>query len=288
MSDSKKKKQPYSSERNRKDLPFSTRQDKKNAKKQSEKNMNEPGIKTNMETDHPHRNHPKRNFKDYIYEFIMIFVAITGSFFMENMRERVVEHRKEKDYIVRLTRDIREDTTNLKYLIRSIRKQRKGLDNLAVLIEKPVSDMDTNDVKKFIILLADNLNDFNPFITRDITMSQLKSTGDLRLIKNSEVSDRIVIYYADIQYYQKLADSNEKFINESFAVEMKFIDFNRIFKTWRMDIADANNMRELGNRCSIFNIQLRAYQERLKTIYEQSTSLLKYLKEEYNLKNDTN
>ena len=45
-------------------------------------------------------------------------------------------------------------------------------------------------------------------------------------------------------------------------------------------------MKELGNRCFIFEIQLRAYNKRLKEIYKQGTSLLKQLKEEYNLKDE--
>ena len=286
MSKSKKKKYPGSSNGNSKDSSVLKYQNVNNAKEQLEENRNKPETKTNMETNYPNRNHPKRNFRDYIYEFIMIFVAITGSYFMENMRERVVEHSKEKEYIARLVRDVKEDTTNLKYLIRSNREQMEGLDSLAILIEKPVSSMDTIDIKKFIILLADNLNNFEPFNTRDITMSQLKSTGGLRLIKNSNVLDKIVTYYTNIEDYQRVVDINYKFVYESFTEEMKFIDFNHVFKTGKMDIADVSKMKGLGNRCFVFRIQIEAYNEGLKVIYKRGASLLKYLKKEYNLKDD--
>lgn len=286
MSKSKKKKYPGSPNGNSKDSSVLKYQNVNNAKEQLEENRNKPETKTNMETNYPNRNHPKRNFRDYIYEFIMIFVAITGSYFMENMRERVVEHSKEKEYIARLVRDVKEDTTNLKYLMRSNREQMEGLDSLAILIEKPVSSMDTIDIKKFIILIADNLNNFEPFNTRDITMSQLKSTGGLRLIKNSDVLDKIVTYYTNIENYQRVVDINYKFVYESFTEEMKFIDFNHVFKTGKMDIADVSKMKGLGNRCFVFRIQIEAYNEGLKVIYKRGTSLLKYLKKEYNLKDD--
>ena len=281
MSKSEKKKQLNSSEKNRKDISVSIRKEKKNTKKPLEENRNEPEIKTNKEASHP-----KRNFKSYIYEFIMIFVAITGSFFMENIRENLVEHGKEKDYIIRLVRDIKEDTANLKYLMRWNQEQIAGLDSLATLIEKPVSIMDTTNNMKFFILLSNYLNDFYPFTTRDITMSQLKSTGGLRLIKNTAVSDKIVTYYTVIENHQRVADINDKFVYESFNEEMKFIDFNQIGKTGKIDITDVSKMKELGNRCFIFKIQLEAYSRRLNGIYKRGTSLLKYLKEEYNLKDD--
>jgi len=276
MSKSKKKKHPNSSDGNSKDSSVSKHQDKNNVKEQLKENRNEPETKTNMEA-----NHPMKNFKNYISEFIMIFVAITGGFFMENMREHVVEHRKEKEYIVRLVRDIKKDTTNLKDVIKQNRKQIKGLDSLAILVEKPISDIDP---KRFITLLIENLNDFYAFTTRDVTMSQLKNTGGLRLIKNSTVSDRIVFYYSYIESGEPLRDVNMKFVEESFKKEMTFINFNQIEKNQKLNITDVNKMKELGNRCFVYKSQIGAYNRFLKEIYKQDTFLLKYLKKEYNLK----
>lgn len=99
MSKNKKKKHLNSLEGNRKDLSNSADREKHNAKKQLEENRGEPETTTNMEAYHPHGNHHKRNFKDYIFEFIMIFVAITGGFFMENTRERIVEHHKRENIL---------------------------------------------------------------------------------------------------------------------------------------------------------------------------------------------
>ena len=283
MSKSKKKKQPNSSKENRKDSSISTHKKKTNVKKHVEENRNKPETKKNMEFYHPHGNHQNRNFKDYISEFIMIFIAITGGFFMENMREHVVEHHKEKEYIVRLIRDIKQDTTDLKYFMQWNKEQMQELDSLRILIDKPVSSIDPD---KFIALLSNDLNDCHLFTPRDITMSQLKNTGGLRLIENSTVSDSIVIYYNTIENSILLGNANSKFMDESFQEEMKFIDFNEIIYKGKLKFFDINKLRGLRNRCAIYKIQIGAYNRNLKNIYNQAVSLLIYLQKEYNLNNN--
>lgn len=126
------------------------------------------------------------------------------------------------------------------------------------------------------------------FTPRDIAMSQLKNTGGLRLIGNRVVADSIIIYYNNIKFYETLGNMNSKFVEESFKEEMKFIDFNQIVKSGRLNITDVNKMRELGNRCFVYKIQIEAYSNFLKDIYYQGSSLIKYLQEEYDLKVDEN
>jgi hypothetical protein len=233
-----------------------------------------------METYHPHLDHPKRKFKDYLSEFILIFVAITGGFFMENIREKVIDNHKEKEYISRLAGDIKEDTAYTSYLMIQCQQQMKMLDSLVFLLEKPILAIDD----KIVTLIADNLNNIYIFSPRDITMSQLKSTGGLRLIEYSTVSDKIVGYYSYIDLAnQELVNVNRDFVKESFKEQMNYIDFNQVFKPREMKISKADRMK-LANRCFIYKIQVRAYYYCLREIHSQGSSLLKYLNEEYRLK----
>ena len=47
---------------------------------------------------HPKHSEKPRKYKEYVFEFLVIFVAITGSFFAENLREHFVDSHKEKEY----------------------------------------------------------------------------------------------------------------------------------------------------------------------------------------------
>ena len=38
---------------------------------------------------HPDLRHEKKNFREYILEFVMIFLAVTMGFFAENIRENI-------------------------------------------------------------------------------------------------------------------------------------------------------------------------------------------------------
>jgi hypothetical protein len=233
---------------------------------------------TKMEAYHPHLKRQKTNFKEYISEFILIFVAITGGFFMENFRERIVEHHKEKEYMVRLIRDIKQDTLDLKNIINWNNRQMAGLDSLSAILEKPVSEI---PAVSFISLISENLNDFHLFTPRDITMSQLKNTGNLRLIENTNVSDSIIFYYNTIEYYKTLGTMNSKFMEETFNEEMKYLDFNQILKTGQLNLQDPSKLKELDNRCFVYKIQIRAYNNNLTDIYNQGTSLINFLQKEY-------
>ena len=60
----------------------------------------------NMEVHH-HPQVEKKNFKEYLLEGLMIFLAVTMGFIAENIRENVSDHRKEMELIRSLVKDLR-------------------------------------------------------------------------------------------------------------------------------------------------------------------------------------
>src|SRR5437762_1603799 len=52
----------------------------------------------NMEVHH-HPHVEKKNFKEYLLEGLMIFLAVTMGFFAESLRENVSNHEKELNYM---------------------------------------------------------------------------------------------------------------------------------------------------------------------------------------------
>ena len=45
---------------------------------------------------HHHPHVEKKNFKEYFFEFVMIFLAVTMGFFAESLREHLITTRKKK------------------------------------------------------------------------------------------------------------------------------------------------------------------------------------------------
>jgi len=77
---------------------------------------------------HPDLHHEKKKFKEYFLECIMIFIAVTLGFFAETIRDGISERHRERDYIVGLINNLRDDTSNLTGLIARNDLEVRGID----------------------------------------------------------------------------------------------------------------------------------------------------------------
>ena len=66
---------------------------------------------------HAHTHTPRKKWTHYLWEFLMLFLAVFCGFLAENMRERIVERHREKDYIISMIEDLQTDTANLSLVI---------------------------------------------------------------------------------------------------------------------------------------------------------------------------
>src|SRR5258705_368058 len=55
----------------------------------------------------------RKKWTHYLWEFFMLFLAVTAGFFVENQREHMVEHRREKEFMVSLVKDLESDTAQI-------------------------------------------------------------------------------------------------------------------------------------------------------------------------------
>jgi hypothetical protein len=55
---------------------------------------------------HTHSHTSRKKWTHYFWEFFMLFLAVTLGFLVENWREHVVEHRREKQFIETLIEDL--------------------------------------------------------------------------------------------------------------------------------------------------------------------------------------
>ena len=65
---------------------------------------------------HHHPHVEKKGFKEYLLEFIMIFLAVTLGFFAESARENISSHEHVKELASQLISDLKNDTTRLNKL----------------------------------------------------------------------------------------------------------------------------------------------------------------------------
>ena len=60
----------------------------------------------------------------------MLFLAVTLGFFVENQREHLVEHRREKQYIRSMIEDLVTDTSNLNEITDGLKQKSIELDSV--------------------------------------------------------------------------------------------------------------------------------------------------------------
>jgi hypothetical protein len=138
---------------------------------------------------HAHTHTARKKWTHYLWEFLMLFLAVFCGFLAENQREHMVEHQREKQYMASLVRDVELDIESLKQSSASRKELINYYDSLVLLLEQR-NKKSMNDIyfyARFLFRMA-------PFSYHDRTIVQLKSSGGLRLVRNKKAADSITIY----------------------------------------------------------------------------------------------
>ena len=144
----------------------------------------------NMEVHHhAHHHEGKKNWKSYVWEFLMLFLAVFCGFLAEYQLEHTIEHQREEKYIVSLIKDVELDIASLEnsYDLRKV--QLSYFDSLSTLLKQDYKKQ-MND----FYFYARHISRSTLFRYHDRTILQLKNSGNLRLIRNTDAADSITVY----------------------------------------------------------------------------------------------
>jgi hypothetical protein len=152
----------------------------------------------NMETHAYHlHNAPGKKIWHYFFEFLMLFLAVFCGFLAENWREQLREHHREKEFIHSIVEDLKSDTLQSNKILIELRRTSTGIDSVLIALSSPEIIENSNNVYR---LWTENLG-LETFVSNDRTIQQLKNSGELRLIRNKAVSDRIMKYDQTLKKY---------------------------------------------------------------------------------------
>jgi hypothetical protein len=153
---------------------------------------------------HAHTHTARKKWTHYLWEFLMLFLAVFCGFLAENQREHLVEHQREKQYIKNLLQDLKQDTIALSENIKSRERRRTSADSLIYLLSIPVTKETQNSIYNY----AANLFRVEIFNYSNSTIQQLKNSGLMRLIRKSDVVNSINFYDLRITRH-KVREDNE-------------------------------------------------------------------------------
>ena len=133
---------------------------------------------------HHHPHVEKKGFKEYFLEFLMIFLAVSLGFFAESYRENLVENKKEKQFIETFMEDLKTDIADIK---QSLIFRKRKMEKMDLLMQLLSSQQIRGHENNLYFWGRISIRSFM-FHSDDRTITQLKNSGSLRLIRNEQGS----------------------------------------------------------------------------------------------------
>ncbi|MFM2016298.1 MAG: hypothetical protein RIQ51_1788 [Bacteroidota bacterium] len=157
---------------------------------------------------HHHSHHPKK-WKEYITEFLMLFLAVSLGFMAENIREHQIEKQREIAYLKNVHEDLKLDLINIDNVFNSNSIRLKAMDTLFNIINN--NTITNEDVYYYIRNLALR----STFESSHVGLDQIKSAGGLRMVKNSEITSGIQEYERALDALDKLENVRERTLEQA-------------------------------------------------------------------------
>lgn len=139
---------------------------------------------------HTHAAHGKKNWKSYFWEFLMLFLALTLGFFVENQREHYVEKVRAKELAKNLYKEIYADSINIQQIMANRSLKEEACSYFAGYVKD--SNLTTLSYRFYPTFTRAFIQTqqimFDP---NDGILNQLRNSGELRYFKSSELQAEI-------------------------------------------------------------------------------------------------
>jgi len=171
---------------------------------------------------HAHTHTARKKWTHYFWEFLMLFLAVTLGFFVENQREHYIEHQRAEVYAASMKVNLQVDTAELIQIVHRGTYASNYLDSFLLLLS-------ANDITKIPTgklywygLFGGYLRGFQ---SNDATFQQMKSSGSLRYFSNSTLEQNISNYDQLMRSIQVLTEIDQQVQLEVRKLRGKIFDF---------------------------------------------------------------
>ena len=241
---------------------------------------------------HAHSHTPRKKWTHYFWEFFMLFLAVFAGFLAENQREHFVEQKRERQYMRSMTRDLENDTLELRKIITKIQTSVLNIDSmLLLLVNDNVTD---SEVAKSYQYTFPALNKI-PVVFNDRTIAQLKNSGNMRIIQNQQVNDALIEYWNHIEIIKDAMNRHTTYRSKGRDLETRIFNTAEIFLKKHLRLKDRTNqvhliaddpkiVKEYANTVAYCGVILQATSVQIKEQYTLAVQLIKLIRKEYHLK----
>jgi len=249
-----------------------------------------------MEVHHhshsPDGHRGRKKWTHYLWEFLMLFLAVFCGFLAELRLEHVIENQREKKYIASFVEDMKTDTAKINNLQGLLAKQRLSFDSLMGVLREPGFTDNPEKFEKY----ANEIFNLIVFYQTDRTLQQLKNAGGLRLIRNQAVSDSIIQYDNMVKNINEQKDDLYNSNEDAGGLAIQIFDFNTPNSPWidrslvsapektHLLTKDPEKLGHFFNMVLGFKVTSIVYSDMLNELKDYAQRQIIFMKEEYHLK----
>ena len=140
---------------------------------------------------HAHTHTARKKWTHYLWEFLMLFLAVFCGFLAENIREHKVEHLRAKEFAKSLVQDLQNDTTALNAQAKSSEIFTAITDSLLECSKKKLEGRNAAQFSFYTRFMYWTV----PVSWNRATFEQIKNSGSLRYFKNYQLLEKLMNYY---------------------------------------------------------------------------------------------
>ncbi|HEX8331455.1 MAG TPA: hypothetical protein VF622_02465 [Segetibacter sp.] len=205
IEEQKKDERPQTSD-DRSQPSASSEENKTSSEEATQPQTTNPKLQTSdMEVHHHGHVHEQKKWKEYVFQFFMLFLAVFCGFLAEYQLEHMIEKQREEKYIQGLVQNLQSDTAQIRRAITANLRKQAAFDSLLLLADVNLR-LPENSYKFYDFFIRGT---FSPVFTpNDAGITQLINGGNLRLITKKNVLDSILSYDAA---KKQIVLHNEKF-----------------------------------------------------------------------------
>jgi hypothetical protein len=260
---------------------------------------------------HHHPKVDKKNFREYFFEGLMIFLAVTLGFFAESLRENLLEKNKLHGYMEEMVENLKADTLRFHHALSYNENASPNLDSFRYEIDSAANGQIHGNRLYFLSVAS---GQFSTVLFKEAAISELKNSGSMRLIDDRHLADEILEYYdrwvkaayinSDAldkasdelnhdeqnffygEYFEKLIKSETTF---SYTPDTSIINYINCIKQRNPPLVLLNSnpadLRKLNNEVIATETSLHNYNSFLRLDLNSADSLISKIQKEYDLKN---
>jgi hypothetical protein len=246
-----------------------------------------------MEVHHHGHHEGKKNWKSYFWEFLMLFLAVFCGFLAEYQLEHKIEKDREVQYIRSLYEDLKENDKQFGQEIISQQNRIDMMDSMITMLNYPAQIRGKEGLLYYFARLSPRLRTLT---VNNRTFEQLKNSGNFRLIRNIETSNRIMAYYENIQLIRQIEelyfgefDHYKPIASRIFdpaiftAMEMKNGDIIRTDQNPPLQSYDPSLVKQLSIFAVYMNGSGRGIIGQVIKLKSKCEEMMNYLREKYHL-----